>query len=239
MRGYVTHARSAGNRVNGACPCRPGRVQFACLPRRRTCCARSADRKAVESFGGLLGELRPPSGSAANKQRRLVAGAMARLLGDGGIAAVAAVSAMSRNTVIARTKVVDSGEAPMGRVRAEGAGRPQRWPIRRSGPISRASPSPGPEATRCRRCAGRSSRPTSTWQPSTFWLSRPYGAHAEVFTTALEFRCGPACAARARTDASGRSSPDRASACDGDGRRRSSISSSRRARFCVRSNLWR
>ncbi len=58
------------------------------------------------------------------KQRRLVAGAMARLLGHGGIAAVAAASAMSRNTVIAGTKAFDSGEAPTGRVRAEGAGRP-------------------------------------------------------------------------------------------------------------------
>ena len=58
------------------------------------------------------------------KQRRLVAGAMARLLGHGGIAAVAAASGMSRNTVIAGTKAFDSGEAPTGRVRAEGAGRP-------------------------------------------------------------------------------------------------------------------
>ncbi len=47
------------------------------------------------------------------------------MLGRGGIAAVAAVSGMSRNTVIAESKAFDAGEAPTGRVRAEGAGRPR------------------------------------------------------------------------------------------------------------------
>lgn len=58
------------------------------------------------------------------KQRRLLAGATARLLGRGGIAVVASASGMSRNTVIAGSKAVDAGEAPTGRIRAEGGGRP-------------------------------------------------------------------------------------------------------------------
>ena len=58
------------------------------------------------------------------KRRRLLAGAMARLVGRGGIAAVADAAGMSRNTVIAGTKACDAGELPTGRVRAEGGGRP-------------------------------------------------------------------------------------------------------------------
>jgi len=59
------------------------------------------------------------------KQRRLVAGGMARLLGRGGLTVVAHVSGMSRNTVIDGAKAYDAKEAPTGRVRAEGGGRPR------------------------------------------------------------------------------------------------------------------
>jgi hypothetical protein len=59
------------------------------------------------------------------KQRRLVAGAMARALGRGGATVVAGAAGMSRNTVIAGRKAVESGEEPTGRVRAEGGGRPR------------------------------------------------------------------------------------------------------------------
>ena len=59
------------------------------------------------------------------KQRRLVAGAMARMLGRGGPTRVTEASGLSRNTVIAGTKDVDSGRQPSDRVRAEGGGRPK------------------------------------------------------------------------------------------------------------------
>jgi transposase len=59
------------------------------------------------------------------KQRRLVAGALARALGRGGATVVAEASGMSRNTVIAGRKAVEAGEEPTGRVRAEGGGRPR------------------------------------------------------------------------------------------------------------------
>ncbi|MGH9078343.1 MAG: ISAzo13 family transposase, partial [Acidimicrobiales bacterium] len=58
------------------------------------------------------------------KQRRLLAGATARLVGRGGIKVVAETAGMGRNTVIDGTKAFDVGETPTGRVRAEGGGRP-------------------------------------------------------------------------------------------------------------------
>jgi hypothetical protein len=59
------------------------------------------------------------------RQRRMVAGAMARALGRGGATVVAEASGMSRNTVIAGRKAAEAGEEPTGRVRAEGGGRPR------------------------------------------------------------------------------------------------------------------
>jgi len=56
------------------------------------------------------------------KQRRLLTGAMARLLGRGGPTTVAAASGLSRNTVIGGAKAFDAGEAPTGRVRRDGGG---------------------------------------------------------------------------------------------------------------------
>lgn len=57
------------------------------------------------------------------RQRRLVAGAMARALGRGGQTRVAEASGLSRNTVIAGAKEVAGGAELSDRVRAPGAGR--------------------------------------------------------------------------------------------------------------------
>jgi len=59
------------------------------------------------------------------KQRRLLAGGVARLLGRGGLTVVATATGMSRNTVIDGAKAFDAGEGPTGRVRREGGGRPR------------------------------------------------------------------------------------------------------------------
>jgi hypothetical protein len=59
------------------------------------------------------------------RQRRLLAGAQARALGRGGIAAVARTSGMARSTVELGTAEIDQGAVPAGRVRRSGAGRPK------------------------------------------------------------------------------------------------------------------
>jgi hypothetical protein len=57
------------------------------------------------------------------RQRRLVAGAMARALGRGGPTRVSEASGLSRNTVISGVREVESGAQASDRVRAPGAGR--------------------------------------------------------------------------------------------------------------------
>ncbi len=59
------------------------------------------------------------------RQRRLAAGLGARLLGRGGIAAVARATSMSRSTVQKATGEVDAGLEVSARIRAPGAGRPK------------------------------------------------------------------------------------------------------------------
>lgn len=59
------------------------------------------------------------------RQRRLLAGAQARALGRGGIAAVARASGMSRSTVQTGAREVDAGPEVTARVRRPGAGRPK------------------------------------------------------------------------------------------------------------------
>lgn len=59
------------------------------------------------------------------RQRRLVAGSVARLVGRGGIAAVAETASMSRNTVQRAVGEIDAGVEVTARVRAPGAGRPK------------------------------------------------------------------------------------------------------------------
>jgi hypothetical protein len=59
------------------------------------------------------------------RQRRLLAGAQARALGHGGIAAAARASGMSRSTVRIGTTEIDQGPELTRRARRPGAGRPQ------------------------------------------------------------------------------------------------------------------
>ena len=59
------------------------------------------------------------------KQRRLQAGAIARMLGRGGVTTVARLAGMSRNTVTDGLRQVVAGVVADGRVRAEGGGRPE------------------------------------------------------------------------------------------------------------------
>ena len=57
------------------------------------------------------------------RQRRLVAGALAKALGRGGPTRVAEASGLSRNTVISGAREIEGGAGPSERVRAPGAGR--------------------------------------------------------------------------------------------------------------------
>ncbi|MCF3105951.1 ISAzo13 family transposase [Streptomyces roseoverticillatus] len=57
------------------------------------------------------------------RQRRLVAGAEARLLGHGGVRAVASAAGVSEGTVRKGVYELEAGEAPLGRVRRPGGGR--------------------------------------------------------------------------------------------------------------------
>jgi hypothetical protein len=58
------------------------------------------------------------------RQRRMLAGASANMLGRGGVGAVSRAAEMCRNTVISGSKeIVSADAAPSGRVRREGGGR--------------------------------------------------------------------------------------------------------------------
>jgi len=59
------------------------------------------------------------------RQRRLMAGALANILGRGGPTVVARASGMSRNTVIDGARQADEGAGPSDRIRQEGGGRPK------------------------------------------------------------------------------------------------------------------
>jgi len=74
---------------------------------------------------GLGGFFEFMFGHLDEKQRRLLAGAMARLIGRGGPTLVAEAAGMSRNMVVSGAKAFDAGEVPAGRVQAEGGGRPR------------------------------------------------------------------------------------------------------------------
>ena len=74
------------------------------------------DRDALELFFGSMSLV------LDERQRRLQAGAMAKLLGRGGQARVTEASGMSRNTVISGTREIALGVGPSDRVRAKGAG---------------------------------------------------------------------------------------------------------------------
>ena len=57
------------------------------------------------------------------RQRRVVAGAGAKMLGRGGVSLVSRAAAISRNTIITGVRENASGGAPLARVRREGGGR--------------------------------------------------------------------------------------------------------------------
>lgn len=59
------------------------------------------------------------------RQRRVLAGSIARALGRGGIVAVSEANGMSRSTVQAAVAQIDEGIEVSSRVRAEGGGRPR------------------------------------------------------------------------------------------------------------------
>jgi hypothetical protein len=75
------------------------------------------------SSEGLAGFFETVTPLLDERQRRLVAGAMARALGRGGPTRVSEASGLSRNTVISGMREVESGASASDRVRAAGAGR--------------------------------------------------------------------------------------------------------------------
>ena len=102
------------------------------------------------------------------RQQRLAVGTEARLLGHGGVRAVADAAKVSASTVRRGVAELESGEdpSPVGRVRRAGggaSGRPTTTPIwlrRCWGWSNRTS-----AGTRCLRCGGRRSR-YGTWPRS-------------------------------------------------------------------------
>ena len=116
-----------------------------------------AEEELTEFFSTMLPLL-------DERQRRVLAGAGAKMLGRGGVSAVARCAAMSRNTVITGTKeVISEKTAPSPRVRREGGGRKRlidNDPDLLLELDDLVRPRLG--VTRCRRCAGPPSPPT-TW----------------------------------------------------------------------------
>jgi transposase len=82
-------------------------------------------REFVFTDEGLAAMLSSVMPHLDERQRRIVAGAAARGLGRGGIAAVAEASGMSRSTVQKAVGEIDAGVDVSARVRAPGAGRPK------------------------------------------------------------------------------------------------------------------
>lgn len=73
-----------------------------------------------EDLGFFFGEVLP---HLNERQRRIVAGVMARTLGHGGVRAASVASGLSLSTVQNGARSVDDGVEPSDRVRASGAGR--------------------------------------------------------------------------------------------------------------------
>ena len=100
------------------------------------------------------------------RQRRLLMGAEARVLGHGGIRLVARAAGVREATVALGADELESGAEPLGRARglAGGASARPRW-IR--GCARRCWPwwSRRSGAIRCRRCGGPRSRP-ACWRAS-------------------------------------------------------------------------
>ncbi|MDR7276924.1 ISAzo13-like element transposase-related protein [Catenuloplanes atrovinosus] len=85
---------------------------------------RTPETTAEHLLTGLAAELSAQlSRELDERQRRLVLGARARLLGRGGIALVARAAGVNRKTVARGVAELDEESRPAGRVRARGAGR--------------------------------------------------------------------------------------------------------------------
>jgi hypothetical protein len=99
-------------------------------------------------------------------QRRVVAGATARMLGRGSKTAVAAASGVSRNTVIKGEGEIAAGIEPSVRLRAPGGGDKSLFDAQ-PGLLEALDELVYPEtrANRCRSCAGRRS-PRPSWPTS-------------------------------------------------------------------------
>ena len=102
------------------------------------------------------------------RQRRLLLGAEARLLGHGGVRAVAQVAGVSETTVRRGVFELEEGQDPFpdGRARREGGGRRSTEEL--DGglvPALLALVEPDERGIRSRRCGGRPSR-CGTWPPS-------------------------------------------------------------------------
>ncbi len=73
-----------------------------------------------EGLAGKLGAVLP---HLDERQRRLLLGAEARVLGHGGIRRVARAAGMAEGTVSRGVAELEAGDAPLGRARREGGGR--------------------------------------------------------------------------------------------------------------------
>jgi hypothetical protein len=103
------------------------------------------------------------------RQQRLALAVEARLLGHGGVRAVAQVAGVSERTVRKGVVELEAGEEPFppARVRRPGGGR--KSAARQDPelvPALLALVEPTSEAIQCRRCGGRPSR-CGTWQTSS------------------------------------------------------------------------
>lgn len=108
------------------------------------------DPEGLEGFFGFM------FGHLDEKQRRFLAGGMARMLGHGGVTVVAAAAGMSRNTVTDGAKAFDAGEEPSERVRREGGGGPRLEDVDEDLLVDLDDlVEPDARVIRCRRCVGR------------------------------------------------------------------------------------
>jgi hypothetical protein len=115
---------------------------------------------AREQLGAKFGMLFP---HLDERQRRLLLGAEARILGHGGIRAVAVAAGVSDTTVRKGVGELVAGEEPLGRVRRPGGGRKRAARLDPElRPALLALVEPDLRGTRCRRCGGRRSPPASS-----------------------------------------------------------------------------
>lgn len=118
----------------------------------------------MEGTEGQLAEFFAATATLLDEgRRRMTAGAVARMLGRGGTAAVARVAHMSRNTVLTEAREIEAGEAmDSGRIRREDGGR-KRSIEKDPNLLLELDDLAFPEARAipCPRCAGPPSRPTS------------------------------------------------------------------------------